>query len=120
MDDLERRKVDRGSLLLSTPQQRILPPPPPPATPLTHKPRTQEMLREKQGHSPVRSQQQATATPGLAGHGGAMARAAAEPSDVLDQRSGQVRTESRSRALWATPLTAAGLSRWLGPSEAAE
>lgn len=42
-------------------------------------PRAQEMLREKQGRSPVRSQQQATATPGLARRRGAMAGAAAAP-----------------------------------------
>lgn len=117
-DDLESPKVDQGSLLLSAPQRRAPPPTPTPATPLSHQPRTQEMLREKRGRSPVRSQQQATATPGLAGHRGAMAGAAAEPGDVLDRRSGPVRTGSRRP--WATPPTAAGLSRRPGRPGAAE
>lgn len=48
------------------------------------------MLREKQGHSPVRSQQQATATPGLARRRGSIVGAAAAPR-------GRAGSEGRTR-----------------------
>ena len=55
------------------------------------------MLRDKQGHSPVRSQQQATATPGLARRRGAIVGAAAAPWDALDRREGLGQTTRWSR-----------------------
>lgn len=48
------------------------------------------MLREKQGHSPVRSQQQATAIPGLARRRGSIVGAAAAPG-------GRAGSEGRTR-----------------------